>query len=86
MAAANSKRPVPAQDLLTLTASKIALEKKAASKASDSESEQAQAQMIERMEMAQNASTSPAAAVGENSFIKLATQMFLDQSYGVDDE
>ena len=84
MAEANSQRPMPAKDLFTLTASKVALEKKASSDSSDDELQRMQMQMMEQMEMGQN-NPSPAAAVAENSFVKIASQMFMDRSYGLDE-
>lgn len=80
VAAADSLRPGPVTNLLTLPASKLLLEKKSESADQDS----LRMQTMERGFMSQD-SLSPAAAVAENSYVQLAGQMFLSEAYGLDE-
>jgi tetratricopeptide (TPR) repeat protein len=86
VSAAASHQLTPATDLLTLSASKSALEKKASSSGADS----MQAQIMERME-AQRAdmegqSLSPARAVAGTPFVRAAGQMILGADQGAGGE
>ncbi len=80
VAAANRQCPVAATNLFELTASKIAVEKKEAASSADEESQRIQAQM----EQAEQNNKSPASAVAQNSFVQLASQMFLGQDDSAD--
>ena len=78
--AAARHQPAPPSDLLALTASKAAMEKK--EKSSDEQSVQMQMQRMQ----AGNNTLSPSRAIGETPFVRLAGQMVLSGNSGLLDE
>jgi tetratricopeptide (TPR) repeat protein len=80
VAAAVSHQSAPATNLLTLDASKVALEKKA----NDSSDQSMRMQMMERMQRDRQ-NLSPARAVAQTPFVRLAGQMILSGNFNLDE-
>jgi hypothetical protein len=77
VADAASHQPAPASDLFTLNASKSALEKKEAAPASGQQMMQSE---IMQQTQEQSENLSPASAVGQTPFVRVAGEMIMNNN------